>query len=352
MKSICYWMKGNPDLPDQTSKSGEPDGVRTGATITVPSWRMLPASEPTLAASATTVIAAPILSPRTCNFRGRVRGLTPPDSPTSLGGGGLSFMPHATLHIAMLVSLFTVSLSVPSHADDDADKDTTEQKTDPAKEPSLLDKLSKELLKEVDENPAKPQPEKQEEDKFDRVATGMRSASKKLDGKETGDETTQLQEQVIRDLDDLIKQLQNPPPSGGGGGGGGSSGGGSSKSGKSGGDGQQQRAGGRGASGRGTNGQPQGGTPNQQAQGGGSEQGGRDRKDAEDSDERTDSERKVAAEAARKKKLEIDVWGHLPPHLRDQLLNTYGERMLPKYEQLVKQFYEALSEQTETKPRR
>ena len=32
-----------------------------GAAITVASWRMLPASEPTLAASATTVIAAPIL---------------------------------------------------------------------------------------------------------------------------------------------------------------------------------------------------------------------------------------------------------------------------------------------------
>ena len=36
--------------------------LRTGAAITVASWRMLPASEPTLAASATTVIATPILS--------------------------------------------------------------------------------------------------------------------------------------------------------------------------------------------------------------------------------------------------------------------------------------------------
>ena len=36
--------------------------VRTGAVITVAPWRMLPASEPTLAASATTVIAATILS--------------------------------------------------------------------------------------------------------------------------------------------------------------------------------------------------------------------------------------------------------------------------------------------------
>ncbi len=37
-------------------------GIRIGASITVASWRMLPASEPTLAASATTVISAPVLS--------------------------------------------------------------------------------------------------------------------------------------------------------------------------------------------------------------------------------------------------------------------------------------------------
>jgi hypothetical protein len=247
---------------------------------------------------------------------------------------------------AMLVGVIAISLPVASRADDDAAKETTEKKSDPPKEPSLLDKLSKELLKEIEEDPAKPKPEK-EEDKFDRVAKGMRSASEKLDGKVTGDETTKIQEQVIRDLDELIKQLQNPPPNGGGGGGGGggSSEGGSSKSGGGGGSSRQQQAG----DGKG---RPQGGTPKQQPQGGGGEQGGKDRKDAEGSDERTDSERKAAAEAARKKKLEIDVWGHLPPHLRDQLLNTYGERMLPKYEQLVKQFYEALSEQNESKPRR
>ncbi len=255
-----------------------------------------------------------------------------------------SYRPCLALCFAMLVSLLSISLPVASRADDDAPRDETKQTADPPKEPSLLDKLSKELFTEIEEDSAKPKQE--EENKFDRVAKGMRSASEKLGGKVTGDETTQIQEQVIRDLDELIKQLQNPPPNGGGGGGGGSSGGGSSKSG-GGGSSRQQRA-----SGRGGKGQPQGGTPKQQAQGNGTDQGGRDRKDAEDSDERTDSERKAAAEAARKKKLEIDVWGHLPPHLRDQLLNTYGERMLPKYESLVKQFYEALSEQAEIKPRR
>ena len=257
-----------------------------------------------------------------------------------------------TPFIALLIGAIVFVWSAVSRADDAAKSDdvkqnAAKQKADPPKEPSLLDNLSKELLKEIDDDLDKPKPEKQE-DKFDRVAKGMRSASEKLDGKVIGDETTKIQEQVIRDLDELIKQLQNPPPNGGGGGGGvGSSGGGSSKSAGGGGGSRQQRAGGRGGKG-----QPQGGTPKQQAQGNGGEQGSKDRKDAEGSEERTDSERKAAAEAARKKKLEIDVWGHLPPHLRDQLLNTYGERMLPKYEQLVKQFYEALSEQNEAKPRR
>ena len=45
----------------------------------------------------------------------------------------------------------------------------------------------------------------------------------------------------------------------------------------------------------------------------------------------------------------MDIWGHLPPHVREELLNTYGEKMLPKYEHLVKQFYEALSTQGDPK---
>lgn len=238
-----------------------------------------------------------------------------------------------------------------SSPDKDEKKDEPGKEAKPTAEPSLLDKLSKELFKELDDDPAaagKPKPEAKE-DKFDRVAKGMRSASDKLDGRQTGNETTKIQEQVIKDLDDLIRQLQNPPPNGGGGGGGGSSsnsGGGSSSSSQGSGSSQQRRAN------QGGKGQSPGGASRQQPQGDTQEQGGQDRKNAQGSDERTDAERKAAAEAARKQKLEMDVWGHLPPHLRDQLLNTYGERMLPKYEQLVKQFYEALSEQSESKPRR
>lgn len=238
----------------------------------------------------------------------------------------------------------------PAVKDDKPDKSTTDEKKKDAEpaESSLLDKLTKELLKEVDPQPAK-QGAAEKENKLDRAAKGMRTAGEKLDGDQTGTDTRKIQEQVIKDLDDLINQLQNPPPQqqGGGGGGGGQS---SSSSGKSG-QMSMQKMGGGSASRNQQQSKAQGASAEKK---GGREEkeGGQDKKTAEGSSERTESERKASEEAARKKKLEMDVWGHLPPHLRDQLLNTYGERMLPKYQQLVKQFYEALSEQGSSPPRR
>ena len=73
--------------------------------------------------------------------------------------------------------------------------------------------------------------------------------------------------------------------------------------------------------------------------------GGTSSENGVDSSKMSQADRKASEEAARKQKLEMDVWGHLPQHVREELLNTYGERMLPKYEHLVKQFYEALSTQ-------
>jgi hypothetical protein len=238
------------------------------------------------------------------------------------------------------------STSEPADADKSLADKPAADKTDPDDEknakpgdPSILDRLTKELFKELDDSP-EAKPATQKDDKLERAAKGMRSAGERLDERQTDKDTREIQEQVIRDLDDLIKQLQNPPPNGGGGGGGG--GGASGKI------GQLQRM------------QKQGGSQGRNSKMataqlkplGAEKGGGQEKKEAEGSDKRTESERKAADEAARKKKLEIDVWGHLPPHLREQLLNTYGERMLPKYENLVKQFYEALSEQNDSSPRR
>lgn len=217
------------------------------------------------------------------------------------------------------------------------------------KERSLLEKLGDELLKEVDDTPgANPKKDDEGADKLERAVKGMRSAGGKLDEGITTDETQKIQKQVIKDLEDIIDQLENPPPNqgGGGGGGGGGKGGGSSSSSsrnrQSGGSSSLRLRRPQGSSSR---------TPGTKSQQAGAEQksGAKESDQGTESSTQTREDRKAAEEAARRRKLEMDVWGHLPPHLREELLSTYGNRMLPKYEQMVKQFYEALSTQGDSK---
>lgn len=41
--------------------------------------------------------------------------------------------------------------------------------------------------------------------------------------------------------------------------------------------------------------------------------------------------------------LATSVWGHLPARQRDRMQSRFSERFLPQYEQLVRQYYEALA---------
>jgi len=45
-----------------------------------------------------------------------------------------------------------------------------------------------------------------------------------------------------------------------------------------------------------------------------------------------------------------DAWGHLPPAMRQQLLNIYTEKFLPQYEDQVRRYYEALAEKKKRTP--
>jgi hypothetical protein len=44
-----------------------------------------------------------------------------------------------------------------------------------------------------------------------------------------------------------------------------------------------------------------------------------------------------------------DVWGHLPDKLRQQVTQYYKEQFMPKYSDLLKQYYSSLAN-TPTKP--
>lgn len=165
----------------------------------------------------------------------------------------------------------------------------------------------------------------EESNPLERVVAGMRSASERIGQQDTGEQTRAIQEQVIRDLDKLIEQAKqqrkNPPPP---------------RSPPSPRDQRQQR-------------QPMPDASDQQEQAGNANSQ-KDRRQPEDSTERADQGSDRERERQRRQRFSIDVWGHLPPKLRQQLLNTYSDKVLPQYEDLVRRYYEALSEQGRSHP--
>ena len=165
---------------------------------------------------------------------------------------------------------------------------------------------------------------------LERILRNTAGARDKLTDKVTGPETQKLQQDVVVDLETLIELLKKAPPpppkkndddS-------------SSSSSDSDSENQdpQQKSQDESES-----------KPSRKPKSKGTGDG-RDRNQAEGSEERHGESRDAKQKADRKLRLENDIWGHLPPALREQLLNTYGERMLPQYEEFVRKFYEALSE--------
>jgi len=173
-------------------------------------------------------------------------------------------------------------------------------------------------------------------DRLQRAIEGMRSAQQRITGNDTSAKTQALQEGVIQDLQQLLTRLQQqqrsgqmrqPKPSDS------DPAGGKQKPPP----GQNDPQGTGGKSDR----QKKDGTPGSQRNDGKSP----------DSEERADQARKAAAEQARRQELIKDVWGHLPPHLREAMQNSFSEKYLPKYDELVKKYYESLAEKNRNRNR-
>lgn len=68
---------------------------------------------------------------------------------------------------------------------------------------------------------------------------------------------------------------------------------------------------------------------------------------ARESDPNRSGAPRVVAPLERRRNLATSVWGHLPDRLREQMQQSYRERYLPGYEDLVERYYEILAEQQE-----
>lgn len=144
----------------------------------------------------------------------------------------------------------------------------------------------------------------------------MEAASELIAGQETGEKTQELQQQVIERLQLAIDGLQQ--------------------------SGNAQRQPGQEKP------TPQplpenaNEDPGQENEAPGNESGP-SRKDPGDSTERSGDNEEHQVELANRRVLLQGVWGHLRPALRQQILDLGDERNLPKYDELVKQYFQSLA---------
>lgn len=175
------------------------------------------------------------------------------------------------------------------------------------------------------------------EDELERAISSMREAGRKINDGDVSDETQAIQKSILDDIDKLIEKLNNQPPP--------------PKSNKNDNKNQQQNKNNQ------QNKQPQNQNPQPQQrqnkkpknQPQTSEGGEQKSKAAESQEENQRKLQQARRAAARRRALINEVWGHLPPNVRERLLNVGGEKMLPKYEDRIRRYFESLAEGKKTK---
>jgi hypothetical protein len=251
-------------------------------------------------------------------------------------------------------------------AKDDQPKPADPPKDEPKDKPKDEPKMGDE--------PAMPdEPEADENEVLNRVGKNMRTSEDRLANRELNDSTRQVQEDILKDLDDLINREKN----GGGGGGndqqnqdqqnqqnqnpdqkqqaGGQKQGGKTRlgmGGNKGGKGQQQQQARAGQKPGGKKGQQGNGKQgDQQANAGG--QGGQNGQKPQGQGQAGNMGGGGGQSQGPVNKLaevyKPDDWGNLPQTMRAEM-NTYSrEQFMAKYNELIKQYYSTIAEKSRKK---
>ncbi len=191
-------------------------------------------------------------------------------------------------------------------------------------------KLDEELLKTIDSQ--EKSEAAAEKDRIEQAIEGMRSAHQRMTDEDTSLATQQIQERVIHDLEEALANLKlqqrnrqnNPRPNE---------------------NQKQDQSKQRRQKLQKKQADPQNSSAKEKSDPDRPRPDGR-RHDgtSRDSQERSDAARSMEEERARRLQMVKDVWGHLPPHVREAMKTAFNEKYLPKYEDLVKKYYEALAE--------
>ncbi|MBS0210986.1 MAG: hypothetical protein JSS27_18740 [Planctomycetes bacterium] len=199
------------------------------------------------------------------------------------------------------------------------------------KKPSGASALDDDLLRELgDDGKSKPKTDKKDEgagpgggaedsdDPLVKLNRQMRDAQQRLAQAETDEAVQKLQQDIVKQLEELIKQVQQ----------------------------QRQQQSSSSSMSQSKRSQQREQVAQPQKQQGQANQGGK-RPSQQPARDSTEGLAKRETEKVDAKKLDDalkDIWGELPPRLRQQMLQGSTERFLPKYELLIEQYFKALAE--------
>jgi hypothetical protein len=211
----------------------------------------------------------------------------------------------------------TAEKSMPVTGDDEApapesDRPIPKPGEEVSGEPSPTDeKLDEELGQDLEaaNNP--------DEDPISRIAEGMKQSEEKLAQRLGDDETINLQEKIIKDIEELLAQAENPPPPGGGGG----------KQGKK---------------------KPNPGSKQQQQMQRQTASRGSRPSRTNESSERIGPPRSVREEL-KPQTGDRNVWGHLSEMMREEMGQYAKENFLVKYRDLIERYYTDIARQSTKK---
>jgi hypothetical protein len=153
------------------------------------------------------------------------------------------------------------------------------------------------------------------DDPLQSIGRRMRRAEDLLAQRETAESTQALQREILDDLQRMIERLQ------------------------------QQCQGGQNSNSPSPAGKPSQKPGQANRQGSGENSG--TNKPSPDSTERVGAANRDGAEWERMQRALKQVWGHLPERVRQQMQSGMGEEFLPKYEDLIGQYYLRLAEDAE-----
>lgn len=214
-----------------------------------------------------------------------------------------------------------------------ADSATPPTKPSAGKKPAATNDLDDELLKGLggESKPAtkadngKPSESTSgKSDPVSRLTEQMREVEQRLRRNERDDSLKPRQEEIVRQLDELLQQMK-----------------------------QQQQQQSKSSSKKPSQGQSQSrqDTPQpgqQQQQAGQKQQGDKPAQDSNDDLKRRQAEK---VDMAKMQEMLKDIWGQLPPRLREQMMQAGVEKFVPKYELLIEEYFKALAERQNTEGR-